>query len=209
MKIKWLFVLSAVGLLGACYVAYFATITHAAQPPLFNPAANPYADGIYSEGIVESVQTSGENINMYPEVPGTVKQIFVTEGQLVKKGMPLLLIDDSVQRATVEQQLAQAQAAHAMLDELKAEPRKETLDVTVAQMNAAEASLKTTTDELDKQQAAYKIDPGSISKDALDSASNAKAVAERNLDVTNDNTICPKPVLGSTTSPINRNNTTH
>ena len=183
MKIKWLFLLSALGLLGACYVAYFSTITHAAQSPLFDPAANPYADGIYSEGIVEGVQTSGENINMYPEVPGTVVRIFVREGQLVKKGAPLLLIDDSVQRGTAEQQLAQAQAARAMLDELKAEPRKETLDVIVAQMKAAAASLKTATDELDKQQAAYKIDPGSISMDALDSAINAKVVAERNLDV--------------------------
>jgi HlyD family secretion protein len=183
MKIKWLFILSALGLLGACYVAYFATITRAAQPPLFNPTANPYPDGIYAEGIVEGVQTSGENINMYPEVPGTVKQIFVSEGQSVKQGTPLLLIDDSIQRATAEQQLSQAQAAHAMLDELKAEPRKETLDVTVAQMNAAEANLKTASDELDKQQVAYKIDPGSISKDALDSAINAKAIDERNLDV--------------------------
>jgi HlyD family secretion protein len=183
MKIKWLFILSAVGLLAACYVAYFSTITRAAQPPLFNPAANPYADGIYAEGIVEGVQASGENINMYPEVPGTVKQIFATEGQVVKKGMPLLLIDDSIQRATAEQQLAQAQAARTMLEELKAEPRKETLDVTVAQAQAAEASLRTATDELDKQQAAYAIDPGAISKDALDGAVNAKAVAARNLDV--------------------------
>ena len=183
MKIKWLFVLSAVGLLGACYVAYFATITHAAQPPLFNPAANPYADGIYAEGIVESVQTSGENLNMYPEVPGTVKHIFVTEGQQVKKGDPLVLIDDSVQRATAEQQLSQAEAAHALLDELKAQPRKETLDVVIAQRDAAEANLKTANDALDKQQAAYKIDPGSVSKDALDSALNVTKVAERNLDV--------------------------
>ncbi len=66
---------------------------------------------------------------MYPEVAGTVKQIFVSEGQSVKKGQPLLLIDPSIQSATAAQQLAQAQAAHAMLEELKAEPRKETLDV--------------------------------------------------------------------------------
>ena len=70
-----------------------------------------------------------------------------------------------------------------MLEELRAEPRKETLDVTVAQVQAAQASLKTATDELDKQQAAYTIDPRSISKDALDSAINAKAVAETNLEV--------------------------
>src|SRR5271168_3335473 len=183
MKIKWLFILSAVGLLAACYVAYFSTITRAAQPPLFNPAQNPYPDGIYAEGIVESEQTSGQNVNMYPEVAGTVKQIFVTEGQMVRKGAPLLLIDDSIQRATAEQQLSQAQAAHAMLEELRAQPRKETLDVVLAQMQAAQATLKTATDQLDKQESAYAIDLGSISKDALDGARNAKAVAETNLEV--------------------------
>ena len=46
------------------------------------------ANGIYAEGMVESDQPSGENINIYPEVPGTVKQILVAEGQEVKKGQP-------------------------------------------------------------------------------------------------------------------------
>jgi HlyD family secretion protein len=133
--------------------------------------------------MVESTQTSGENINMYPEVPGTVKAIFAKEGQAVRKGEALVEIDESIQSATAEQLNAQAEAAHAMLDELKAEPRKETLDVTTAQVQAAQATLKTATDELDKQEAAYKIDPGSISKDALDGAINAKAVAATNLEV--------------------------
>jgi HlyD family secretion protein len=183
MKNKWLFILSVIGLIAACYAAYFSTLTKAALPPVFPPASNPYPEGIYAEGIVESAQSSGENINIYPEVAGTVKQIFVNEGQTVQQGAPLLLIDDSIQRATAEQQRSQAQAAHAMLEELRAEPRKETLDVTVAQVQAAQANLKTATDELDKQQAAYAIDPRSISKDALDGAINAKAVAETNLEV--------------------------
>ncbi len=183
MKTKWLFVVSAIGLLAACYVAYFSTIIKAAQPPVFHPASNPYSEGIYAEGIVESAQSSGSNINMYPEIAGTVKQIFVKEGQFVRAGMPLVWIDDSIQKATAEQQLSQAQASHAMLEELRAEPRKETLNVTEAQMRAAQASLKTAKDELDKQQTAYSLDPGSISKDALDGAINAKATAEANLEV--------------------------
>jgi HlyD family secretion protein len=183
MNNRWLFILSAAGILAASTAAYFSTKIRAAPPPVFEPASNPYSDGIYAEGIVESTQSSGENINVYPEVAGTVKQIFVREGQMVRKGMPLVLIDDSIQRATAEQQLSQAQAAHAVLEELKAEPRKETLDVTIAQVQAAQASLKTTTDELEKQQAAYTINPGSISKDALDNAINAKAVAATNLEV--------------------------
>jgi HlyD family secretion protein len=184
MKTRWLFILSATGIVAACIAAYFSSITKAAEPPVFNPASNPYNEGIYAEGIVESVQSSGMNINMYPEVAGTVKQIFVVEGQVVRKGTPLLLVDDSIQRATAEQQHSQAQAAHAMLEELRAEPRKETLDVNIAQVLAAQANLKTAKDELDKQQAAYAINPGSISKDALDSAINSDAVAQTNLTVT-------------------------
>ena len=185
MKNRILFILSFLGFLGGCYAAYLSTIIHAAEPPVFNPAANPYSAGIYAEGIVESVQPSGANINMYPEVSGTVKQIFVHEGQSVPAGTPLLRIDDSIQRATVDQQQSQAQAALAMLEELKAQPRRETLDIVSAQVQAAQASLKTAQDALHKQQTAYEINPGSISRDALDSAVNAEAVARSNLEVAN------------------------
>lgn len=183
MKNKLLFALSFVGILAGCAAAYVFGITKPALPPVFSPASDPYVSGIYAEGIVESVQTSGENINMYPEVPGTVKQILVAEGQEVRKGMPLLVIDESIQRATTEQQKSAAQAAHAMLEELKAEPRRENLSISEAQVVAAEAALKTANDEVHKQQAAYEIDPRSVSKDALDNAINAQSVAQANLEV--------------------------
>ena len=86
---------------------------HQARHPGIQPGRRSLVRGIYAEGIVESAQSSGENINIYPEVPGTVKQIFVAEGQEVRKGAPLLLIDESIQRATTEQQKSAAQAAHA------------------------------------------------------------------------------------------------
>lgn len=183
MKNKLIFAISLGGILAGTASAYYFSLKKPPLPPVFDPASNPYASGIYAEGIVESTQTSSENINMYPEVPGTVKEILVTEGQEVKKGMSLLLIDDSIQRAATEQQKSAAEAAHAMLEELKAEPRKENLDINEAQVVSAEASLKTAKDELNKQQAAYEIDPKSISKDALDSAINAEAVAQANLEV--------------------------
>jgi HlyD family secretion protein len=183
MKNKLLFALSFVGVLAGCAAAYVFGITKPALPPVFNPASNPYVSGIYAEGILESVQTSGENINMYPEVAGTVKQILVSEGQAVREGMPLIVIDDSIQRATTEQQKSAAQAAHAMLEELKAEPRKENLDISEAQVVSALAALKTANDEVNKQEAAYEIDPRSVSKDALDNAINAQSVAQANLEV--------------------------
>ncbi len=183
MRNKIIFAISVIGILAGFTAAYLFAIQKPAQAPAFRPAQNPYSNGIYAEGIVESVQLSGENINVYPEVAGTVKQILVGEGQIVQAGTPLLLIDPSIQSATTEQQRSQAQAAKALLDELKAEPRKENLDVVDAQLASAAATLKTAQDELDKQKAAYELDPKSISKDALDTALNTAAVAKANLEV--------------------------
>lgn len=180
---KILFLLSVIGLLAGCVGAYLFGITQPPLPPAFTPPTNPFPNGIYAEGIVESDQPSGENINIYPEVPGTVKRILVTEGQEVRKGTPLLLIDDSIQRATAEQQQSQAQAARTLLEELKAQPRKENLDVAKAQVDAAQAALKTAQDSLLKQENAYELNPKSVSKDALDSAANAAEVAKANLEV--------------------------
>jgi HlyD family secretion protein len=83
----------------------------------------------------------------------------------------------------VEQQKSQAEAAQALLSELRAQPRKENLEVARAQVEMAQASLKTARDALDKQQSSYKLNPESVSKDALDNAINAQKVAEANLEV--------------------------
>ena len=183
MKHKFIFAASLAGILAGIATAVFFSIRTPALPPAFSPAISPYANAIYAEGIVESAQTSGENINLYPEVAGTVKEILVSEGQQVKAGDPLLRLDDSIQRATTEQLASQAKAAKAILEELKAEPRRETLDVASAQVTAAQASLKTAQDSYQKDLTAYQMDPRTVSRDALDSAANAVNVAGANLDV--------------------------
>ncbi|MET5020931.1 biotin/lipoyl-binding protein, partial [Burkholderia pseudomallei] len=73
------------------------------QPPVFKPASHPYPRGVDATGIVESDQSSGANLNRYPEVTGTVTRNFVREGDAVKAGDALLAIDDAVQRATAAQ----------------------------------------------------------------------------------------------------------
>jgi len=180
---KVVFILSVAGLIGGGVVAYVGARTQEALPPAFNPAANPYKDGIYATGILESTQASGQNINVYPEVSGTVAQILVKEGQKVQKGTLLLQIDDSIQRATVEQLQSQALASLSVLDGLRAQPRKENLDVSESQVVAAQAALKTAQDSYAKQKAAFDLNPRAIGKDALDSAANAVATARANLEV--------------------------
>src|SRR5208282_2130812 len=183
MRNKLLFIASGAGLILALVSAYIFSQQPKAQPPLFNPAANPYANGVYTEGMIESDQPHGENINIYPEVSGPITQVLVSEGQKVRRGDPLLTIDESVQLATAEQQHAQADAALALLNELKAEPRPETLQVNAAQVENARATVKTAEDTLAKQQRSYDMDPRSVSMDALDNAKNAAKVAATNLKV--------------------------
>ena len=164
LGIRGLFVLAFAGLLVGLVSAYVSAQPIPAQPPAFNPAANPYAKGIYANGIVESLQAHGSNISIFPEVPGPVTHVFVSEGDRVKAGTPLLEIDDSVQRQTTEQQKAQAVAA-------------------AAQIQSAQASLKMVTDTYSKQQTAYTLDPNSISRDVIDTEHNALMTAQANLAV--------------------------
>jgi len=154
---KVIFIVAIIGLMIGLGSAYIFSIQQKPLPPAFKPASNPYAKGIYANGIVESYQGNGENINIYPEVPGPIKQILVSEGKIVKKGAPLILIDDSLQRATVEQQKAQIEFAGA--------------------------SLKNVQDQLDKLRKSYELDPRSVSKNDLDNADNAVKVAKANIDV--------------------------
>ena len=157
MRNKVIFVLAIVGLLAGLVSAYIFSKEKKPQPPAFNPASNPYAKGIYANGIIESYQTNGENINIYPEVPGTVSKILVVEGNKIKKGTPLILIDDAVQRATVEQQKSQ--------------------------IGLASANLKSAQDQLDKQMKSYLLNPKSVSQYDLDNAENAVKVAQANVEV--------------------------
>ena len=180
---KIIFTLSILGVLAALVAAYRFGMERKAQPPVFKPVSNPYDSAIYANGIIESDQASGENINIFPEVSGPITQVLVREGQQVSAGTPLFSIDDSVQRATTEQLKSQSEAALAILDELKAEPRPETLAIAVSQVGLAESNLKAARDQYDKDRASYDMDLKSISKIVLDTAEDAVNQAAAALDV--------------------------
>ncbi len=70
MRNKIIFSLAIVGVLAGLVAAYIFGIQRKAQPPVFTPASSPYATAIFANGIIESDQSSGSNINVYPEVSG-------------------------------------------------------------------------------------------------------------------------------------------
>ena len=180
---KIIFTLSILGVLAALVAAYLFGQQRKAQPPVFKPVSNPYDSAIYANGIIESDQPSGENINIFPEVSGPITKVLAHEGQQVTLGTPLFTIDDSVQRAITEQLKLQSEAAFALLDELKAQPRPETLAIAVAQVGLAESNVKEARDQYDKDRASYDSDPKSISKIMLDTAEDAANQAAAGLDV--------------------------
>ena len=180
---KIIFALSIIGVLAALIGAYLFGRERKAQPPVFKPVSSPYDSAIYANGIIESDQPSGENINIYPEVSGPITKVPVREGQKVSVGTLLFTIDDSVQRATTEQLRLQSEASQALLNELKAQPRMETLAIAKSQVELAESNLKAAQDQSDKRRAAYDIDQKSITKDVLDTAEDAVKQAAAGLDV--------------------------
>ena len=170
MKTKLIFVLAALGLFLGLYSAFVYSKQPPTQPPAFAPAANPYDKAFYANGIVESSQALGSNINMYPEVSGPITEVFVAEGDTVHRGDALVSLDDSVQRAVADQQRSAAAAALALLEELKAQPRPEALEVARAQVVvSATANLKNLQDHFQKLQAAYQ-NAQSITLDDLENA---------------------------------------
>jgi HlyD family secretion protein len=178
-----IFGLAIIGIIAAVVSAYYFGIERKAQPPAFAPVSSPYASAIYANGIIESDQPSGSNINIYPEIAGPITKVFVHEGQSVTAGMPLLAIDDSVQKAVTEQLRLQAESSLALLDELKAQPRPETLAIAAAQVTVAEANLKNARAQYDKRRASFELEPKSLSKDVLDTAEDAANEAAAALDL--------------------------
>jgi HlyD family secretion protein len=183
MRNKIVFSLAILGVLAGLVAAYLFGRERKAQPPVFTPVSNPYASAIYANGMVESQQASGEDVNIFPEVSGPITQVLVTEGQKVSAGTPLLTIDNSVQIGTTEQLRLQAEAALELLKELQAEPRKETLTIAESQVGLAESNLTLARNQYDKRLASYKSDPKSISKDLVDTAADALGQATSALDV--------------------------
>jgi HlyD family secretion protein len=180
---KIIFALSTLGVVAAIVAAYLFGMERKAQPPVYTPISSPYESAIYANGIIESDQPSGENVNIFPEVSGPITKVLVHEGQSVPAGTPLFTIDDSVQKANAEQLRLQAEASLALLNELKAEPRKETLAIAKAQVDLAQSNLNAAQDQYDKRLAAYNINQKSISKDVLDTAKDVANQAAAALDV--------------------------
>jgi len=177
MKTKSLFIIAILGIFAgiASVIVYNQKVK--VQPPLAI-SYNPYEAGIYVTGIIESDQINGSNVNIYSEVSSRVTEILVVNGQNVTKETPLMKLDNSVQQGIVEKDLATVRYAEANLLDLQ--------------------------EQLAKLQTAYNLNAKSVSRNDLDNAINAVAIAEESVDVARGQYVADKALLDKYTiySPI-------
>jgi len=177
MKVRYLFIIAIIGIL-AGIMSYFIYNQKVKVLPPISVDYNPYESGIYATGIVESSQANGSNVNIFPEISGKVIKVYSTDGKSIKKGDPIIGVDDSVQRQIVEKDQAQIAYAQANLVNVQA--------------------------QLDKNQKAYSINPKSVSLNDLDNAINAVKMAKENVRVAQAQYRSDKALLDKyiVTSPI-------
>lgn len=83
---------------------------------------------------------------------GTIQSIAVKEGQLVKRGDVLFVLETSQQQAQFDAAQARADAAQATLENLQTGSRQEEIDVTQAQLMKAKADFNLATQNLARTQ---------------------------------------------------------
>lgn len=134
--------------------------------------------------IVETVSTSGKiealhSIGLSFKNPGTIKAIYVKEGQSVKAGQLLALQDPTDLELQVKEAQANLDNALAKLKSLQAGPLATDVAQAEAGVEQAQVEYDNAQDTLKRDQALY--DAGALSEVDLNNARKAEATAAANL----------------------------
>ncbi|MFD2245206.1 efflux RND transporter periplasmic adaptor subunit [Pontibacter ruber] len=84
------------------------------------PTVEDISESVYASGVVKS----RDQYQLFPKVSGNIQQIFVTEGDVVKKGQPLMKVENeearlSTENARIAAEYARVSANAEKLNELK------------------------------------------------------------------------------------------
>jgi HlyD family secretion protein len=128
-----------------------------------------------TNGVVQPIH----NFAAYSPLPGTVKMVYVHEGEGVKKGQLLISLDDSTARSQVAAALAAVRGAQSELEALRhggTRPQQITLTSNIDKAKAArdqQATNLATLENLQKQ--------GAASSSEVDAARRALAADDASL----------------------------
>ncbi len=159
---KWRFlVLPVLAVAGASLAVY--TVKKQARPapmapPSGEPTRSPFGNRVAGSGLVEPVT---EIVNVGTPIGGVVETVLVREGDVVKKGQELFIIDQRMMKSQLQSAKARLEVARRKLDQLKSLPRAEDLAKAEAVVEQRRAALRDAQSRLDRLNAI--TDPGAIS----------------------------------------------
>lgn len=136
---------SVVGLLAGIYVASTAKEKIPSPPPDQPPATNPYPRGIAALGFVEP---SSKTIAIGAPEPGLVVEVLADVNDEVKKGQPLLRMDDRAIQAELLTAEASLLASRAGVTRLENAPRAEDIPPVEARVAEARSRLEQINEKL-------------------------------------------------------------
>ncbi len=154
------FVALAVASLILIFLAFLrevnSPITHVPVPPV----QAPYLSYIAGVGVVEP---SSGNIFLSTAPDRKIEKILVSEGERVKKGDALLVLEDKDLKANLKSQQLAYDAAEARVKRLESMPRQEEAAAAEAAMQSARAEIEAAKSQYDMVQDLP--DPRSISQE--------------------------------------------
>ncbi len=107
---KLSFYLAIAGIVATILLVKHLRQTPPAPQPDREPARTPYADTVAATGIIEAAR---ENVRIGAPKGGLIQKIFVSVGDKVKSGAPLMLLDDRESRAQVANMQVQVESIAA------------------------------------------------------------------------------------------------
>ncbi len=117
------------------------------SPPTGEPTRSPFGNRVAGSGLVEPVT---EIINVGTPVAGVVETVQVHEGDEVKQGQPLFVIDQRMLSSQLRSAQARLEVASRKLAQLKARPRKEDLLTAEAIVEQRQAAVRDAQQRLDR-----------------------------------------------------------
>ncbi|QVL34044.1 biotin/lipoyl-binding protein [Telmatocola sphagniphila] len=175
-----------------------------ANPPV-EPSSSPFGNTVAGAGMVEgNTEASGTSIiSIGSQMAGAIVQVHVQLGQQVKSGDLLFELDSRLLEAQVKTAQATLAASKAQLRKLELEPRPEEVPPAIAQMDAAEASVKSTKDTMERDKnisggAALAAQQRVIDRQAYMNALALFSVAKANLALLKAGTWEPDKIIAKT-----------
>lgn len=125
-----------------------------------------------------------EIVRVFAKSLGQVREVLVSEGDLVGKGDILMYLDDEQIRLQVAQAKANLDVVQSSLEKIKAGARPQEINQAEAAVRQAKISLDSTEENFQKMKKLFS--EGAISEQQLDQAKNNYEIAKAQFEVTSE-----------------------